>query len=72
MDKPGTPSSKPATPNGQSNGKPPTPGAPFPPGAPRPGENPPFGFNYQNGVQMPGLMAGFPPRPPMVSHFKMR
>lgn len=67
-DKPGTPGSKPTTPNGQPNGKPPTPGVAYPPGFPRPGEMPPIGYPpYQNGGPPPGLVPGFPPRPPMVS-----
>jgi hypothetical protein len=73
-DKPGTPGSKPTTPNGQPNGKPPTPGVAYPPGFPRPGELP-LGYPpYQNGGPPPGLVAGFPPRPPMVRtsvHFTM-
>lgn len=73
-DKPGTPVSKPATPNGQPgggvNGKPPTPGmGPFPPGFhPRhPGDMPPVGYPFQNGAPPPGLAGAFPPRPPLVS-----
>ncbi len=66
-EKPGTPGSKPTTPNGQSNGKPPTPGAAYPPGFPRPGEIPPLGYAYQNGGGPPPMMGGFPLRPPLVS-----
>jgi len=64
-EKPGTPGSKPTTPNGQSNGKPPTPGAAYPPGFPRPGELPPLGYAYQNGGGPPPIMGGFPLRPPL-------